>query len=159
MSTEPVTPPTIERRFMIPGAERGREIVRFLACGVANTVVSYVAYWLLLLIMSYQFAWAVSFVAGAALSYYLNTRFVFGARLRLSTALQFPLVYLIQYLASAVLLHVSVEFLSVDQLLAPILAVVGTIPVTYFASRFVIQGRLSSLLRAAGRAVRSTRAS
>jgi putative flippase GtrA len=151
--------PTKVGRFVLPGPERLREIVLFLGCGAANTIAGYVLYWLFLAVMSYQVAWAVSYVASIYLSYYLNARFVFRTPLSLSTALQFPLVYLLQYVASAVLLYVSVEILHIDQLLAPILAIVGTLPITYLSSRFVIHGSLSSLLRAAGRVLRQPRGS
>ena len=88
------------------------EFARFLFAGAVNTGISYAAYLLLLTVLPYLAAYAISYLLGIVLSYLLLTRFVFRAPPRLSTAVRFPLVYVAQYLlGSAVLaLLVAVRF-------------------------------------------------
>jgi len=82
----------------------------------------------------------LSYVAGVFISYYLNARFVFREKRRLSKALQFPIVYLAQYLIGLGLLYLLVEVAHVSKFFAPIMIVVITVPCTYFLSRYVIKG-------------------
>ena len=58
-----------------------RQFARFLVVGVGNTVVSFVAYRLLLAVgMPYAVAAPVSFAAGAVNGYVFNRRWTFAAR-------------------------------------------------------------------------------
>ena len=58
-----------------------RQFVRFLAVGVSNTALSFVAYWLLLEAgMPYVVAAPLAFAVGALNGYILNSRWTFAAR-------------------------------------------------------------------------------
>ena len=117
-----------------------REFVRFVFFGGVNSLLSYILYALFLLLIPYQAAYTLSYVLGILFSYLLNTRYVYRAELRLTKALQYPLVYLVQYLLSIGLLYSLVEVFHVAKLLAPALIVLATIPVTFLLSRFIIKG-------------------
>jgi putative flippase GtrA len=73
-------------------------------------------------------------------AYLLNARFVFHKPLNWKTAFQFPLVYVVQYLAGVALLSFWVEVLQVGDLIAPLLVIACTVPVTFVLSRFIIKG-------------------
>jgi putative flippase GtrA len=125
--------------------KHGPEFIRFLVVGTANSLITYVLYVALVFVVPYPVAYSISYVAGILISYYLNCRFVFKEKLRLSKALQFPLVYLFQYLLGIGLLFVLVSVARVDKLIAPIAVVVITVPVTYLLSRYVIKEKPVSI--------------
>ena len=118
-----------------------REFVVFVFFGTVNTLLTYGIYLLLVLFIAYPVAYSVSYVSGVFISYYLNARFVFKEKLRLSKALQFPIVYLAQYLIGLGSLYFLVEVTHVSKFFAPILIVIITVPCTYLLSRYVIKGR------------------
>jgi hypothetical protein len=97
---------------------RRREFILFLLAGGINTALTYGLYLLLLLVMSYPFAYTGSYVAGIFLSYYLNARFVFREPLSLAKALKYP-----------------------NKKIAPLVIVVVTVPATFVMSRYIIRGR------------------
>jgi putative flippase GtrA len=116
------------------------EFVRFLLAGGVNTALSYGIYLLSLLLLPYKIAYTISFLAGIALSYWLTSRFVFQRGLSLRSAIQYPLVYLFQYLVGLIILTILVERFHMKARWAPVIVVVCTIPMTFFLSRFVIKG-------------------
>lgn len=116
-----------------------REFSRFVFVGAANTLLGYVIYAAALLIAPYIVAYTISYVAGIFISYYLNSRFVFKADLSLAKAVQYPLVYVVQYLIGVSLLQLFVETLGLSALIAPILVVACTLPLTFVLSRLIIK--------------------
>ena len=117
-----------------------RELAAFVFFGAVRTVLSYGIYLLLVLFLAYPTAYTVSYVADIFISYYLNARFVFREKLRLSKALQFPIVYLAQYLIGLGSLYLLIEVAQLSKFFAPIVVVVITVPCTYLLSRYVIKG-------------------
>jgi putative flippase GtrA len=120
------------------------EFIRFIIVGGVNTLLSYVIYVSFLLFLPYPVAYTLAYIIAIFISYYLNTKFVFKRKARLSKALQFPLVYLAQYLVGFGSLYILVEILSVSEFIAPVLVVMITIPVTFILSRLIIKGHLRS---------------
>ena len=116
-----------------------REFIRFIIFGTLNTFLSYSIYVALLFVVSYPVAYTLSFVAGMFISYCLNARFVFHEKLRLSRALQYPVVYLVQYAIGLVMMYLLVEVAHVSKFLAPFFVVMLTVPITYKLSRYVIK--------------------
>lgn len=123
---------------------REREFVRFLVIGALNTLFTYLVYVGLVLFLTYSLAYTVTYAFGIAVSYYFNARVVFRQKLRLAAALQYPAVYLIQYLLGLVLLYVLVELAHVSKFIAPIFVVLVSVPITYLSSRYVIAQRGSA---------------
>jgi putative flippase GtrA len=119
---------------------RWRELAAFVFFGAVRTVLGYGIYLLLVLFLAYPTAFTVSYVAGIFISYYLNARFVFREKVRLSKALQFPIVYLAQYLIGLGSLYLLIEVAHLSKFFAPIVVVVITVPYTYLLSRYVIKG-------------------
>jgi putative flippase GtrA len=124
----------IDRRLL-------RQAVSFALSGGVNTVATFALYWLLLLVVHYQLAYAISFVAGIGLSYVLSTRFVFQTAHSWKKLALYPLVYLLCYGAGAVVLAVAVTRLGIAPWLAPLVSACVTLPLTFFLSRAVLLPR------------------
>ena len=110
--------------------------------GGVNTLAGYLIYAFLLLFLPYLICYTVAFIINIFLSYFLNSKFVFNQKLGLSKAIRYPLVYLGQYLIGTISLYLLVEILKVNKLVAPLLVVVLTIPVTYYLSRRIVRGKI-----------------
>jgi len=110
---------------------------RFLMSGLFNTAVTYVLYLLFLQFMSYQLAYSVVFVIGILISYVLNAGFVFRTRMTLKTLARFPLVYGAQYVLGMGLVLGLVEVVGLATWLAPLGAIMVTVPLTFVLSRYI----------------------
>lgn len=117
------------------------EFLRFLVVGGTNTVVAYGLYLILLHWLRYELAYSLAYLAGISVGYFMNTLFVFRQPLSRRAALRYPLVYLVQYLLSLLVLRVAVNLVGVPAWLALAFAIVATIPVTFVLSRLVIHAR------------------
>lgn len=127
-----------EGRKLDHSAMKG-EFIRFVIVRGICTLFSYVCYLILLLCMTYQPAYIVSYIAGVALAYLVNSKFVFREPLRKRAAFRFPLVYVFQFVANLVIIRVAVEHLGIPASLAFAVSIVITIPVTFILSRWVIR--------------------
>ena len=117
------------------------EFVRFLGVGFFNTVFGYGLYWALLAVVPYAAAYTLSYIVGVFISYLLNCRFVFQRKPTWSGALQFPLVYIIQYVIGVGLLALCVEKLHWDSRLAAAAVVCCSVPITFVLARWIIKPR------------------
>jgi putative flippase GtrA len=116
-----------------------REPVRFVLAGGFNTVATYVAYLVLLPFIGYAIAYTVSYVAGVFLAYYLSARFVFRRPLQWRHAIQYPLVYVLQYGLGITLTTVLIEGLHLNAKYVPALVIVITLPFTFLLARWIIK--------------------
>jgi putative flippase GtrA len=116
-----------------------REFYRFIFWGGINTLSGYLIYAFLLLFLPYLVSYTIAFIISIFISYFLNSKFVFKQELKLSKAIKYPLVCLIQYLIGTISLYLLVQVLMVNKLLAPLIVVLLTIPVTYFLSRRILK--------------------
>lgn len=114
-------------------------IIRFLFGGLVNTGVTYALYILLEQFFLYQIAYALSYCAGIIFSYWFNTIIVFKTTLSWQGLIKYPVVYIVQYCASALLLAILVENLHIDPKIAPLMVVIATIPVTFILSRWALR--------------------
>lgn len=116
----------------------GIEFVRYLAAGGINTAITYVGYLLLLPVMHHQVAYALTYVLGVFTSYALNARLVFRQPLRWRGALQFPLVFVVQYVLAALFLELFIA-LGMSAGLAGLVSIAPTVPITFVLSRWIIK--------------------
>ncbi|MCC2957033.1 GtrA family protein [Massilia sp. IC2-477] len=123
--------------YLRAGALLQRPVVRFLLAGGLNTLLTYVLYLVLLNAFSYKTSYAITYVAGLVIAYLLNRLFVFNSHRGAASALLLPLVYLFQYLIGAGIVYAWVELIGQDERVAPLIAVVVTIPLTYVLSRTI----------------------
>lgn len=115
------------------------EKLRFVVAGGSTTAFSYALYaGLLYFGVAAGTAYAAAYVAGIGWSYAINSRWVFRTPMSLGGFLKFPLVYVLQAIASFALFHLLHGVLRIDSLLVPLLVMAITIPITYLATRFVL---------------------
>jgi putative flippase GtrA len=122
-----------------PAGEPGR-IVRFALSGAFNTAVTYALYVLALRLWLPHVAYTVVYVAGIALAYVLNRVFVFRSHAGWRSVAATPVVYLFQYLLSLGIVQLWVS-VGLPASLAPIPAIVLSLPVTYVLSRLSFSQR------------------
>lgn len=127
--------------MLIPAHATRVEFARFVLLRAACAVFSYGLYLVLLLWIRYEAAYVIAFVAGVALAYVVNTLVVFREPMRRHSALRFPVVYVVQFVLSWLLLALAVERFGVPESWALLLAVSVTLPVTFVLSRRIIRGR------------------
>lgn len=118
------------------------EFIRFVITGVINTAASYIIYLLLLVVLSYSAAYTISYAAGIALAYYLNSRFVFGQPLHWKKAAGFPLIYGVQYLLGIAILVLMVEAFRINTAIAPLIVIACTVPFTFVVNRAFLKGKI-----------------
>lgn len=115
------------------------EFLRFVLVRGACTVVSYALYVVLLRWVRYEAAYVAAFLFGIVLAYIVNALFVFRQPMRRRSALQFPLVYLLQFGASLLLLRLGVETLGISEAYALAFSIAITLPATFLLSRWVLR--------------------
>jgi putative flippase GtrA len=118
-----------------------RSFARFLLAGLATTAASYTLFVALELVLPYLIAYAIAYAAGIVLSYLLNTGVVFRVARSWSTFVRFPLVYVLQFVLGSSIIVLLVEWLAIGPRIAALVALAVTVPVTYFAVRFVLHRR------------------
>jgi putative flippase GtrA len=121
------------------------ELLRYIFIGGVNTILGYIIYSVFLLIVPYTIAYTTSYVAGIFISYTLTSLFVFHQHLSLRKAIQYPLIYIVQYILSITSLHIFVDLLHFDARFVPLIIIFYTVPVTYVLSRFIITKRKSAV--------------
>src|SRR5215217_5825700 len=116
--------------------------LRFLVAGGLNTAATYLIYLGLLPVAGYQASYAIAFTCGIAISYVLGRVFVFKAHQGYRSVLLLPLVYLIQYAVGAAVVWAWVAVLRQHAMLAPAIAILVTLPLTYLLSKFAFVGKI-----------------
>lgn len=117
-----------------------RAPLAYLIGGGLNTALSFGMYLVLVRFLDYQAAYLFAYIAGIFSSYWINSVFVFRTPMSLKGMLKFPVVYLFQYVASAVLLWLLVEQLGMNKAIAPLIVTAVLLPLTFLLSRFVLSG-------------------
>jgi putative flippase GtrA len=115
-----------------------RHWLRFIISGSFNFAVTYGIYYALHLILHYQTAYVIAYIVGIVIAYVINSLYVFRVPLSWARFLGYPLVYVIQYVASAFLLALCVEYLSMSERFAPIAVMIATIPVSYALNKVAL---------------------
>lgn len=117
---------------------RVKRWLRFLLGGMVNTAFSYAVFLSLTTILAYQLAYFIAYSMGVVFAYLFNALWVFRVPLSWKGLFSYPIVYVIQYLLSALLLGALVEVFGVSVNLAPIFVIIALFPIAYLMSRFVL---------------------
>lgn len=127
--------PELARRRLLPDAEK----LRFLVAGGSTTAASYALYLgLLALDVPPMPAYVVSYVAGIVWSYAVNVLWVFRSRPHWRSFIRYPLVYVLQALASFALFPLLLQ-LGVARWAAPLLVTIVMLPATFLLSRAIVR--------------------
>lgn len=109
----------------------------FILMGTFSTCVMYLLYIVLNFLLPYQMSYLISYVVTVVLSYVLNTRYVFKRNMSWRTFIQFPLVYVIQYVMGALSLEILVR-LGFSVTFAPCIILIVLLPLTFVLSKIIL---------------------
>lgn len=121
--------------------QKHKEVLLWALGGGINTVFTYGLYLALNLVFSYRVAFTSSYIIGIVFAYFYNSLVAFKSPITLKKFLQFPLVYLVQYLLSIGLLEIVVQVLGVRTELAPLFVFLIVTPITYLLSKLILKGK------------------
>lgn len=113
---------------------------KFIISGGLNTIVTYVSYLVLLRALPYHTSYTIAYISGIVLAYMLNRFFVFKAHQGLWSIATLPFIYLIQYFLGLLQIWVYVEKVGLSDTIAPLLALIISVPLTYFLSHLAFIG-------------------
>lgn len=112
--------------------------LRFLIGGGTNTLFSYALYWLLLPWMPYAWAYTVSYALAILSGFAINTWFVFRTRWSWGRLAAFPLIHVVNYLASLLIVWIAIEAFGAPKQVAPVLATILVLPLNFILTRRLI---------------------
>lgn len=113
-----------------------RQFVRFLVVGAGNTLLSFVAYRLMLEIGTpYAVAAPVAFGVGALNGYILNRRWTFAAKDSTQARLMYVSIAAAGAISTTLLVLLYVEVAGIDRVLAYLLAIIPVTVSTFVGNR------------------------
>ena len=118
-----------------------RHAIRFAVVGVVNTGVYYGTYLLLSLVTHYLVAHLGAILVAMVGSFFLNCYWTFRIRPTWRKFALFPLTNATNYVMTTVGVVVLVEWLGLDERIAPLIAAAAAIPLTFLLSRRLLTGR------------------
>lgn len=113
-------------------------LVTFCMVGVVNTLVSYLVYLALHLVLPYLVAFVLGFAVGVAVSFLLNCRFTYRVKPTWRGALLFPLSTVPNLVLSSAGVLLMVEVLGWNERIAPLLATVLAVPISFLVARTIL---------------------
>ncbi len=117
------------------------QIVRFGLVGLVNTGTFYVLYLLLHPYLPYFAAFTAAFLISMVGSFFMNTYFTYRTKPTWRKFLLFPLPNITNYLVQSGGVLALVQWLEVNDKIAPLLAAVVAIPITFVLSKLVLTSR------------------
>ena len=118
------------------GSSLAAQGARFVGAGTVNTILTFLLYEGLILVVSYPVAYTLSYLVGLALTATIGAKVVFQVPLTLKAASSFAAVYGASYLVGLGLLHLLVSCASIAAWLAPVFVLIVTVPLAFCGSRF-----------------------
>lgn len=116
----------------------GSDRLRFVIAGASTTTASYAIYAALLMLMPPKPAYGISYATGVVWAYSIQSVWVFKRRWTWRGLAAFPLVYVVQALISFAMFWLLLDKFAMHPLVAPLLTIVATIPITYVLGRALI---------------------
>jgi len=110
---------------------------RFLLTGGLNTGTTYALYLIMLNFFPYIWSYSVSYVCGILMAFVLNRFFVFKEHQGLKSVLFFPFIYVAQYILGIFVVWFWVKKLMLPEFLAPLAAIILSLPLTYALTKLV----------------------
>lgn len=123
------------QRFDTP---KNREFIRFLITGVANTLIYYIVYLVLLTFLPYLVAHIAGWVAGTLFSFWCNCVFTFKVKPTWRRLLAFPAAPLANLVLSTIGSIVLIELLGVPKTIGTLIAGILATPVSFLMARTIL---------------------
>lgn len=103
--------------------------IKFCLAGVANVIISYTAYFILLRLgLYYLLATTIAYMVGILNGYIWSSKFVFKKNKSLNNMMKFFIVYISALFINLGIMYICVDYYNMHKLIAPIIAIgVGTI--------------------------------
>ncbi len=118
------------------------QLTKFSMVGLFNTGLNYLLYSTQVFIgIHYIVANAIAWGIGVFVSYLLNSKLVFSAKLSRESVIKTYVVYGISFSVTTVGLYILIDLLSVSEYLAPLIMLVFTIPFNFLAMKFWAIGK------------------
>ncbi len=115
-----------------------KQFLKFGIVGVSNTLISLGVYYLLYFIgVNYLIANTMGFIISVLNSYYWNNRYVFKKTQKghLKPLMKTFMSYGLTFLLSTGLLFLMVNYLGISKVVAPIIAIIITIPINFLMNK------------------------
>lgn len=112
-----------------------KQTISFAIAGLLSTVIMFGLYVLLYKLINFQYAYFIAYSISVIALYFMNSA-VFKKQISLQTSLEFPLIYLLQYVLSAAFLQLLV-WLGISTTYAPLLIILLLLPLTFLLNRIV----------------------
>jgi putative flippase GtrA len=114
---------------------------RFLIVGSLNTLSGYFIYLLFLLFVPYNIAYIGCYIVNVFVSYLFNLLFVFKEKHSLKKSMQFPFVYVAQFIFGLVALNLLVSIMGIGEKYALLIIVIVSTPATYLLMRMILMSK------------------
>ena len=115
-------------------------VLRFVAAGAFNTLVSITCYQAALFFMGHVPAYLLAYVVGIVIAYYLYARYVFNAQTNSRGFALFVLFYVAAGLIGAAINTGLIDYAGWHARIAIFVTVLLMLPVNYLGSRWCLQG-------------------
>lgn len=117
------------------------EFFKFIIVGGINSVVYYICYLIAihLFYWHYLLAHVIAVAISVSGSFFLNSYYTYKVKPTWKKFFLFPLTQVVNLVATAIFLVFLVDLLHIDRSLAPVAAVVITIPITFFITSKVLK--------------------
>lgn len=112
-----------------------KQVFGFVITGILSTLIMFGFYVLFYQFINYQYAYLIAYTISVIALYFMNL-FVFKGTKTLQTFLEFPLIYLLQYVLGAASLEFIVR-LGFSATYAPLLIIIILLPITFLLNRIV----------------------
>ena len=117
-----------------------RALAMFVVVNVLNTLLYYGLYLLFLQVTDYGWANVLALSVAVLLAYAMNARYAFQVEMSGSSLAKFVVTNLTTMALRTGAVWLLVEFLATDERIAPLVAVVLTLPFAYLSTKFVMVG-------------------
>ncbi|GGC84526.1 GtrA-like protein [Thalassobacillus devorans] len=117
------------------------EFTRFVIVGALNTANYYLFYVLFYNLIGWHYlsSHILSFFISMVLSFFLNVYFTYKVKPTLSKFLMFPFTQVVNMSVSSLLIYLFVDLLHINGNIAPLAAVIFTVPITFIVTSKIMK--------------------
>lgn len=117
------------------------EFTRFVIVGGLNTANYYLFYVLFYNLIGWHYlpSHILAFFISMVISFFLNVYFTYKVKPTLSKFLMFPFTQVVNMSVSSLLIYVFVDLLHINGNIAPLAAVIFTVPITFIVTSKILK--------------------